>query len=452
MNVLEKKYPSREIASIVELLQYDENPIQLLGTGGNASQNYPSDIDLFSKINNVDLNDISQIGDEAREIFTNMLRHAMSKPDMFFIEFKIQNTDGKKLKFKTAKEFLNDKAYFKRYFNDKIDYCKFDFVLLKDGLYTELSSIYSFNPEPLNYDELRKSLIDDMKDLIKEKKYYKSLKRLFAILKLAPHFDEEIDYPELVEMSKLFNSVVGELYRDNSVLKAIKLVEEFYPDNVEMIKKNYYVFNNMRFRDYNDLDKIISSYDDLINREGLKFIKQYHPELLRGKMSGGGREGANEFSSRPLPSAMAQNHLSGGNYLGRGIFDGTEGMSGWEGFKYGFNLPFKAVKEVNKILPLSMFLGAGNKEKEGGNLIGEFFNSAINPFYGIQKYKELTGKGIFDSTRKLLSFGGGISGGNSISDTFYENTFKPWEVIDNVREHNNIIARESWSESPRLSF
>ena len=50
MNVIEKKYPAQDIRPYVSLLQWNKSPIMLLRTGGNASQLFPSDIDLFSKI------------------------------------------------------------------------------------------------------------------------------------------------------------------------------------------------------------------------------------------------------------------------------------------------------------------------------------------------------------------------------------------------------------------
>lgn len=50
MNVLQKKYPSQDILQYVSILKYKDVPIQLLGSGGLESQNFPSDIDLFTKI------------------------------------------------------------------------------------------------------------------------------------------------------------------------------------------------------------------------------------------------------------------------------------------------------------------------------------------------------------------------------------------------------------------
>jgi hypothetical protein len=471
MDVLQKKYPSQDIRKYVDILKYKNSPIMLLGSGGLEGQNYPSDIDLFTKISSAE---------DAKEAFTeimNMVNEFKDLNNVFFVEFKIQQTNGNKYKFKTLEELENDDFKFYRYFDEKIDYCKFDFVILLDGRYIELSSIYVFNQAPFDANELMKSLLDDRKEMMKEGKFYKSIKRLFAYIKLQP--EETMDKDILVEITRFFNSNIGRLYQENSILKAIKLMMETYPDNAEIDKYNNYVFSNMGFKDINDIDKIINEYDNLINREGHKFIKMYLKHYSKGLVGGWKQTGSREFSSRTLPQLMGsgffgalgnfvkgeakgliksnvkglQNamgrgfsesqgfirkmpvkpaiykYIGGKKHLEGGIFDGTEGMTPWQAMKYGFALPFKAVKEVNKVIPLSMLFGGKKEEMEGGNLIGEFFNSAINPFYGMQKYRELTGGGMFDSYRKLTGLGH--------SNLPIERT-APWDVLNHYYENTNI--------------
>lgn len=265
--------------------------------------------------------------------------------NVFFVEFKIQQTDGMKYKFKSLDEFENDDFKVYRYFDDKIDYCKFDFVILLDGKYIELSSIYVFKQKPFDPHELMKSLLDDRKELMKEGKFYKSIKRLFAYIKLQP--ENEMDTETLVNITRFFNSYIGNLYQKNSVLKAIKLMMETYPDNAEIDKYNKYVFNNMGFSNIENIDKIINSYDNLINNEGHKFIKMYL-DKYNSLIGGWKQTGTNEFTSNTLPQLM-----------GKGIFDSAKGMSPWESLKYGFMLPFQAIKKVNDIIPISKIFGKG---------------------------------------------------------------------------------------------
>jgi len=330
MDVLQKRYPPKIISPYVNILKYKNSPVELLGTGGNESQNYPSDIDLFSKIIT------NENAQSSYEEFNKMIDEIEERDDMFFVEFKVQQKNGNKFKFMSMDE-IRDKNYeYLKYFNKDIDYCKFDFILLINGMFIELSIIYVFNKDPLDYDVLKLSLSNDMIELIDEDKYYKSLKRLFAILKL----DEKPDKEALVNISRLFNSAVGELYKKNSVLKAIKLYQETYPNEKKLPQ---YVFKNLGFKNIDKMDDIIKDYDSLINREGYKFYMHYYPYLLKIKnkkkpirlqgghysavqaldylnedyednLEGGNRQtGSYEFQSRGLPQAQLENALYGGN-------------------------------------------------------------------------------------------------------------------------------------------
>ena len=234
MNIIEKKYPESELYPYISILKYKTNPIQLLGTGGNASQLYPSDIDFFTKIST------NETPQSAFKTFSTMIKKFDKRKDMFFIEFKIQDKFGEKGKFTDLNKITETE--FNKYFNDDIDYCKFDFVLFLDRQFIELSIIYVFNKDALDYDKLKISLSNDFMDLVKEKKYYKSLKRLFALLKL----EHPIKFEELKKISQLFNSEVGKLYKSNSELKAIKLLLEHYKDD-NTKKLAMYSFNNLGF-------------------------------------------------------------------------------------------------------------------------------------------------------------------------------------------------------------
>jgi len=331
MDVIQKRYPPTLISPYINILKFKNSPAELLGTGGNESQNYPSDIDLFSKIVT------DETAQSSYDEFNSMLDGIEEREDMFFVEFKIQQKNGEKVKFKSIDEIRNRDYEYIKFFNKDIDYCKFDFILLINGMFIELSIIYVFNKDPLDYDVLKLSLSNDMIDLINDKNYYKSLKRLFAILKL----DDEPDKEALVNISRLFNSAVGALYKKNSVLKAIKLYQETYPNELKLPK---HIFNNLGFKNISKINEIIKDYDSIINREGYKFYTHYYPYLLKiknkkkaiklqggncgchpaeealnclcGKKQGGNRQtGSYEFSSRGLPSALLQNALSGGNYM-----------------------------------------------------------------------------------------------------------------------------------------
>jgi hypothetical protein len=52
MDIIEKAYPKQQIISVMSILQFNHNHIQLVGTGGLKSQLYPADYDFMTKIVN----------------------------------------------------------------------------------------------------------------------------------------------------------------------------------------------------------------------------------------------------------------------------------------------------------------------------------------------------------------------------------------------------------------
>jgi hypothetical protein len=275
MDIIERKFPAQDIRVFVNLLKWDNNEMLLLGTGSSATQLYPSDIDLFSKIFN------NYNSDAVYKKVIQKLTEASQRPDMFFIEGKIQDKDGEKFKWKNMAELKRPASVVKfKSLYDNIDYVKFDFVLYLNQQFVELSVIYVFNKDDLDYSALKMSLSNDMIDLIHERKYYKSLKRLFALLKL--------EHPparnNLIKISELFNSSIGALYKRNSILKAVELFLETYqdPESIRLAKR---VYENLGFTNLTEMPKIIKAYDAVINREGKKFIMKMYPQLLKIKKS-----------------------------------------------------------------------------------------------------------------------------------------------------------------------
>ena len=306
MDVIEKKYPAQKLSPYLKILKWNRNKLQLLGTGGNASQLYPSDIDLFCKIE-----DKKTTADYAYNKVIEMLTKAAERPDMFLIEGKIQQKDGDKHKWKTLDELQSDtgKMMFDKYFTDDIDYVKYDFVLFLGGTFIELSAIYVFNKDPLDYDKLKLSLSNDLIDLVKEGKFYKSLKRLFAILKLD---DNVVPRQQLIKISELFNGDIGALYKKNSVLKAVELYLESYNDE-EGQRMAERVFHNVMGNKMalSSMPKIIKKYDKLINEAGKKFLNENYPMLLQIKDLKG-KPILLEGFGRPIhQSAIVHNDLVG---------------------------------------------------------------------------------------------------------------------------------------------
>lgn len=417
MNVLEKKYPEQQIRPYIEILKYKSDNIQLLGTGSARSQLYPSDIDLFSKITT------DESPADAYTEFLNMIDEVKARNDMFFVEFKIQDINGEKVKMNNINDLQNEEYKFLKYFNDDIDYCKFDFVIFINGQFVELSSIYVFNKEPLDYNKLEESLSSDMMELIADRNYYKSLKRLFAIIKLQDIPNDSV----LVSISRLFNSEVGKLYKRNSILKAIKLMKEAYPDDVKTDRTIELVFRNLGFDNIEDLDSIIKDYDNIINGEGKNFINQYLPFLIKKKKfsiadldeyEGGARK--TKGKSRSKLSKIVR------GLKGRGVDEGihefepnqlTDVRSG--GIQFGSqNLPSAVKNDI------------GDENYIGGSILSMMWDTAWNNGKPTKEYLAKMG-GSYDYY--------GNHGGNRSNNVFIPK-FNVWDkVINEDRTNSNTF-------------
>ena len=268
MEITQKKQPSevQGLAQYVESIQYKDYPMQLLGTGGLKAMTYYSDFDFFTQIegNTIPINAFLE--------FVLILFRTLNINNVFFQEFKIQNINGEKFKFERIRDF--NKIDFDKHFSQDTDYCKIDFIINMNTKFIDLSVIYRFNQAAFDKEAFQKSLKEDYADMLKEKKYFKSLKRRFALLKSEGGHEDE-----LVEMADLFNSETGKLYQLNSNLKCI--VDLLDKHNNEMIRKKVTTnLQSLGFIDFpiSKIKPLIKVYDKIINREGFKYLK--HKKLI----------------------------------------------------------------------------------------------------------------------------------------------------------------------------
>lgn len=211
MNISQKRYIPQDLYSFTKLIKFKNYPLQLLGSSGIASQRFYSDYDLFSSIKDKNC-------EKVYYTLKSILEKTEDHPDMYFIEIKIQLKTGRKIR-----NFIELEKFCK-VFKD-IEFVKYDFVIWVNNKFVELSVIYSFSESETSFED---SIKQDIKELTKEKQYYKVLKRLFSLL-LSSERTIEVNH-KLIMLSKFFNSPFGQLYRNNSNLKAIKLLLENYED------------------------------------------------------------------------------------------------------------------------------------------------------------------------------------------------------------------------------
>jgi hypothetical protein len=256
MNILEKRNINSDTYDYIKSLQFKNNHIDLLGSGGLASQEYTSDIDLFSLIES------RETRQSVNKTIKNILQNTLKNENMYLIEIKIQYKDDTKEKFYNINDFKLDKPLI------KVDFIKIDYVIFIDNIFKELSIIYSFN-NVVDVKQIQKKLVDDIKELYKDGNYYKVVKRLFSLYKI-----EQKNIPLLVIMTKFFNSNIGKLYQRVSQLKAIKLLKEHHNDDV-INKKVDITLSDLNVPKNISLDKIIKDEDIIINKAGKDFLKEY---------------------------------------------------------------------------------------------------------------------------------------------------------------------------------
>lgn len=222
MDVLEKKPPSLyndELKKIMKIMQYKDNKLELKGSSSFTSQRYYSDYDLSCSLINPDK-------DELFIFLLELVEKINESNDLYFIELKLQTTGDKPKKIRVFPPKELDKAVYDKVF-DSLDFIKLDLIARINNRFIEVSVIYSLNESIQSKEAYISSLEDEIKELAKEKKYYKILKRQFNIARANG------DKKELLRLSKIFNGDMGAEYSEISNLEAIQtLLEHYQTDDV----------------------------------------------------------------------------------------------------------------------------------------------------------------------------------------------------------------------------
>lgn len=260
MDILEKKQKGEfdnELKKIIKILKFGNSPIELKGSSSLKSQKYYSDYDLFSSI---DLNyGMEYIYDEFRKILNNII----SSENLYFIEMKIQTTKGKKYRYFPNDDFnYND---FKKKFKN-VDFVKIDLISRIDNIFIEVSSIYKFSEDPMTTEQYKKNIYDDIKELKKEKNFYKILKRMFNIYKV------ENDLHKMNMLTKIFNGEMGEQYKKITNLEAINNLKKYYDD--PKTKKKIEI-NLLDIKEpLNNYNQNLQKYKNNLNEKAKKIYSQ----------------------------------------------------------------------------------------------------------------------------------------------------------------------------------
>jgi hypothetical protein len=262
MDITEKKSIQPVIQDFINKLKYLNNSVLIVGSSSLKSQQFTSDIDLITNCN-LDLKP-----EKAFEIFKSILEYINLSENIYFIEFKYQNKDGKKHKILNYKKF--DYHVFKEYYNQNLDFMKLDtIVYIPNTGFKELSIIYNFNDKKLKIKEKIQSLKDDYKELVNEGSYYKALKRVFSIIK-----EKDTEHAFLQKLSSFFNSNTGLEYQRMNNLMAIEIIFKKYKDTTtkNRIKEN---LTKIGLSSSKSITTEINKLRKSVNKEAKSFIDSF---------------------------------------------------------------------------------------------------------------------------------------------------------------------------------
>ena len=271
MDISTKREIPQSIYNIIKILKYAPYKMNIKGTASLASQQYYSDLDLFTDILEKEPSDITY------KKYYDMVQKSESINDMYFIEFKVQNKKGDKVKYTHLNEF-NEKEFNKIY--KTVDFIKLDYVIRIGNKFIELSVNYFYDKNnnikesDKSFQEITKSLKDDMNEQIKEGNYFKALKRLFSVYNLKYVKEQLKNTDKYISLSKFFNSEWGKLYSETANLKAIKLLLENYDDE-ETIKRAIINLKDLNIEpNLKKIDNIIKNNEKKYNNKAKELLSE----------------------------------------------------------------------------------------------------------------------------------------------------------------------------------
>ena len=248
----------------------------LLGSSNNASLMYNSDYDLQEYDN---LDKYSMI----YKIFKSKFKKALNSPMYSTItDFKCgEDSKGEPLRWsyqdmmKGEKRGTDNKMYpYVKAISQDGPTIKLDMIALVSGRFLDFSDNYYFprihssSDTKLTKEEITNSIIEDLKENMKEKRYMKVLKRSYSLNSLKGN-DKKISL-----LDNYFNGIVGFYNKQlNDILVILRLLENTFRkpkwgdvvNNIQVIKQNLSIYSDVTHHDFSkELDKACKNKEDCL--------------------------------------------------------------------------------------------------------------------------------------------------------------------------------------------
>ncbi len=273
---------------------------ELVGSSSYKDLLYNSDYDLTEAFK---AKDTRAVLEKLTECFQEKFKIAKNSPDEYITDFKCGEIDGEPIRW-NYKNMMNGYQTVK---GKKIEFedcllmnsiVKLDMVVFINEFPNEFSNFYVLNignNESIGSNwtkqDVIKRLEDEYKELVKEKNYFKALKRLFSV--------EILKNKPSAKLLKLFNSDLGRLYKTITDLNIIiLLLDQSFKhislqrirDSLQMIKQFASKISSVNVQFLSDefdnlctinshisiiikIEIIIVHLNDILNRSVKPFIK-----------------------------------------------------------------------------------------------------------------------------------------------------------------------------------
>ena len=261
--IVEAKELGELSPEVQRILSHFERPGHELNIKGSAKYKhlrYKSDYDLVIAL--------KKSGVPASRFFEDVagvLHRIERNRDMYFIELKLETTDGEKKRLTPRQEIRM--TWVERDY-EKLAFAKIDTVARIENKFYEVSCRYNFREANMEKHEVIRELEEDAEELESEGNYYKVLKRLFSIYVL------ESNQNKLQYLTSVFNSPLGASYEKICNMKAMELLHHNYNDkgtlqkinqNIKLLGENFRITSIKRY---------IHKYQKELNTTALKHLQE----------------------------------------------------------------------------------------------------------------------------------------------------------------------------------
>lgn len=240
-----EEYLDTKLTDVFHFLSLNSSHSFLIGSSNLRNIKYAVDYDLNQ---NLKIKDTVKILNKVYHEFLSIFQKAYDDENYFIVDFKCGYINDEPIRW-NFEQLRNGHQYIEKKMIT-FDQClimpdniiKLDLVYVYNGIFTDINILYQFHivgrkenlqiEKNSNDNDMIESLNEDIEELIKEHRYFKALKRMFALSNIEKKPNEKL--------LQLFNSDLGMLYKliNSLQLYCIMLAQTFKPVSENLLKSN----------------------------------------------------------------------------------------------------------------------------------------------------------------------------------------------------------------------